>query len=166
MLPILSAAEWLEATALSTAFRESVWVYPIVQSIHVLGLALFLGLTVVMDLRLVGALLRQTPVGQVMAALLPWIRWGFALMAVTGFVLLASTPVTYVTNVFMLGKFALLGVAGLNVWVFHSTAYPTVGDWGAAARPPWRARLAGASSLTFWALIVLTGRFVAYNWFS
>jgi hypothetical protein len=162
---IVSAAEWLEATWLSTAIRESIWVYPIVESTHVVTIALFLGLTAAMDARLVGAALRETPVGVVMARLLPWIRIGFAVMVVTGLLLFAGTPVRFMTNVFFQVKLGLLALAGVNVWLFHRRLYPTVDAWGAAPRPPRHARLAGAASLVIWTLALATGRLIAYNWF-
>ena len=165
MLVIVQAAEWLEATWLSTAIRESIWVYPIVESVHVLTIAVFLGLTAAMDARLLGAALRETPVGVVMARLLPWIRAGFAVMIVTGLLLFAGTPVRFTTNVFFQIKLALLALAGLNVWLFHHRLFPTVQEWGAAASPPRHARLAGAASLVLWTLALATGRLIAYNWF-
>jgi hypothetical protein len=162
---IVQASEWLEATGFSTAIRESIWVYPIVESIHVLTIALFLGLTAAMDARLLGAALRETPVGVVMARLLPWIRAGFAVMVVTGLLLFAGTPVRFTTNVFFQIKLGLLALAGLNVWLFHYRLFPTVHEWGSAARPPGHARLAGAASLVLWTLALATGRLIAYNWF-
>lgn len=163
---ILTMAEWIEATAISTHIRESVWTYPIIQSTHVLGLGLFLGLTMMMDLRLVGATLRTVSVGDVMSRLLPWIRWGFALMAVTGVLLTIATPVTFYSNPFFRAKLVFLVLAGVNVWVFHSTLYPSVTAWGDAATPPLRARIAGGASITLWIAIVVVGRLIAYNWFT
>jgi hypothetical protein len=162
---IVHAAEWLEATWLSTAIRESIWVYPIVESVHVLTIAVFLGLTAAMDARLLGAVLRETPVGVVMARLLPWIRAGFAVMVVTGLLLFAGTPVRFTSNIFFQIKLALLVLAGVNVWLFHYRLYPTVHVWGAAARLPRHARLAGAASLLLWTMALATGRLIAYNWF-
>lgn len=166
MSAVLSAAEWIEATALSTAIRESVWIYPVIEGLHVLGLALFLGLTFVMDLRLVGAVLRGVHVADVMQRLLPWIRWSFAAMVVTGLLLTIATPVAFYANPFFRAKLALLVLAGVNVWVFHATLYPSVQQWGDRAKPPFRARIAGGASMAFWALVVVTGRFIAYNWFN
>jgi hypothetical protein len=161
----LATAAWLEATPFSTALRESIWVYPIVESIHVLTIAVFLGLTAVMDARLVGGALTTTPVGLLMTRLLPWIRAGFAVMVVTGVLLFAGTPVRFLTNVFFQIKLGLLVLAGVNVWLFHRRLYPTVAEWGHAARPPRHARLAGAASLILWTLALATGRLIAYNWF-
>lgn len=162
---ILRASEWLEGTAWSTGIRESIWTYPVIESTHVLVLCVFFGLAVVMDLRLIGAALTDVPAGVVMRRLLPWIRGGFAVMVVTGLLLFAATPVSFVGNVFFQAKAVLLVFAGINVWVFHRTLGPTIDTWGAAASPPRHARLAGALSLTFWIAIVTLGRLIAYNWF-
>jgi hypothetical protein len=161
----MSAAAWLEATWFSTGIRESIWVYPIVESVHVVTIMLFLGLTAVMDARLIGASLTSTPVGVLMARLLPWMRVGFAVMAVTGLLLFAGTPVRFLTNVFFQMKLGLLVLAGANVWLFHRHLYPTVAEWGRASRPPAHARFAGAASIVLWTLALATGRLIAYNWF-
>ena len=82
-----------------------------------------------------------------------------------GLLLFAGTLVRFVSNVFFQVKLALLALAGLNVWLFHHRLYPTVHEWGGAARPPRHARLAGAASLVLWTLALATGRLIAYNWF-
>jgi hypothetical protein len=163
---VLSTAEWIEATRLSAGIRESVWIYPAIEGLHVLGLALFLGLTVVMDLRLVGRVLTQVHVADVMGRLLPWIRWGFAGMVATGLLLTIATPVAFAVNPFFQAKLVFLALAGVNVRIFYRTLYPTVQQWGGHRRPPARARFAGGASLFFWIAIVVTGRFIAYNWFN
>lgn len=162
---ILEAAQWIETTGVSTHIRESTWTYPIIQSAHVLGLGWFAGLTLVMDLRLTGVALRQVPTGAVMGRLLPWIRWGFALMTVTGVLLTIATPVTFYSNPFFRAKLVMLVLAGLNVTLFHTTLYPAVERWGGASTPPVRARLAGIASILLWTGVIVTGRLVAYNWF-
>jgi hypothetical protein len=59
----------------------------------------------------------------------------------------------------------MLGLSGLNAFVFHSTVYRKVAQWDLAIVPPLRARLAGSFSLFFWACVVVAGRMIAYNWF-
>ena len=79
--------EWLGNTPWSIALLESLWVYPIVETTHVLTLCLFLGLIATLDLRLVGLTLRRVPVSEVAGRLLPWALGGFALMVVCGLLL-------------------------------------------------------------------------------
>ena len=157
--------EWLGNTPWSIALHESMWVYPIVESVHVLALCLFLGLAVMLDLRLLGVTFRSVRVSDVAERLLPWTRTGFAVMVVSGALLFYAVPVKTYQNIFFRVKLAMLIMAGINVWVFHSTIYRTVGAWDLDAVPPRKARVAGALSLALWAGIVVAGRMIAYSWF-
>lgn len=125
----LEVCRWLESTPGSIALHESIWVYPIVESVHVLTLSVFLGLTVMVDLRLLGASLSATPVSQVMRRLLPWMLAGFAVMVVSGALLFYAAPVRTYSNIFFRMKMTFLLMAGLNVAVFHFTTSPTMLQW-------------------------------------
>ena len=161
----LEVCRWLESTPGSIALHESIWVYPIVESVHVLTLSVFLGLTVMVDLRLLGASLSATPVSQVMRRLLPWMLAGFAVMVVSGALLFYAAPVRTYSNMFFRMKMTFLVMAGLNVAVFHFTISRTMLQWDLGMRPPLCARLAAGVSLALWAAIAVCGRMIAYNWF-
>lgn len=141
------------------------YAYALVESIHVWTLCLFVGLAAVLDLRLVGVMLRRVPVSELLARLLPWMRVGFAVMVASGATLFYAIPVRSYQNVFFRLKLVLLVLAGLNVWLFHSGIYHRVEAWDRDARPPRQARIAGALSLLLWVAIILSGRMIAYNWF-
>jgi Family of unknown function (DUF6644) len=162
---LLHACQWLGDTSWSIALRESLWVYPIVETIHVLGLCLFLGLALLLDLRLLNLALRRTPVTEIAARVMPWTWAGFALMIASGAALFYSDPVKFYGNTFFRVKVGLLVLAGINAWVFHATVYKTVAHWDTTTSTPARARLAGALSLLLWAAVVVTGRLIAYDWF-
>jgi hypothetical protein len=164
-MSVIGFCEWLASTPGSIALHESLWVYPIVESVHVLTLCLFLGLTLVLDLRLLGLTFRGARVSEVSERLLPWITVGFVLMLTSGSLLFYAIPVRTFQNIFFRVKLATLVLAGLNVWVFQSTIYRTVAAWDLDAVPPKRARVAGGLSLALWACIVVAGRMIAYNWF-
>jgi len=164
-MSILAVLEWLAATRWSIALHESLYVWPLVESMHVLCLALFVGTTVMMDLRLLGVAMTHIPVSTFTGRLLPWTRGGFAIMVVTGVLLFTATPVTYYHSLFFRIKLILLAVAGFNVWFFHSRTHRRVDEWGVVARPPRAARVAAVVSLVAWAGVVIAGRLVAYNWF-
>jgi hypothetical protein len=156
---------WLEGTPASSALRESIWVYPIVESIHVLTLCVFLGLTVVLDLRLLGAIMPATPVSQLIKRLMPWVIAGFVVMAASGALLFYALPVRTYLNIFFRLKMAFLLAAGLNAAVFHVMTSHSMRHWDLDTRPPVRARLAGGVSLALWVVIVVCGRMIAYHWF-
>ena len=81
---MLGFCQWLERTPGSIALHESIWGYPIIESVHVLTLCLFLGLAVMLDLRLLGVTMLRTPASEVMERLLPWTIAGFGIMIITG----------------------------------------------------------------------------------
>src|SRR5262249_54160477 len=139
--------------------------YPIVESVHVLTLCLFVGMSVMLDLRLLGIALRRVPVSEVTDRLVPWMVAGFAIMFITGILLFYAIPVRSYQHVFFRIKLIALGLAGLTAWVFHSGVHKQVAEWGLGRTPPRKARLAGAASLFLWAVIIVCGRMIAYNWF-
>lgn len=161
----LHFVEWLEQTNLSVGFHESIWSFPIVESVHVLGLCLFLGMAVLTDLRLMGVTLRNVPMSEVMSRVLPWTTAGAVIMVVSGVVLFLNTPVRYYTNIFLRVKFVMLFLAVINAWVFHSGIFRKVAKWDREVPTPKYARFAGAFSLVLWGAIVVAGRMIAYNWF-
>ena len=164
-MSLLRFCQWLEGTPASIALHESIWGYPIVESVHVLTLCVFLGLTLMFDLRLLGVTLVRTPASEVAGRLMPWIVAGFVVMVTTGALLFFAIPVKTYLNIFFRLKVAFLLMAGVNVAVFQRTISRSMGQWDLAAVPPLRARLAGGVSLALWAAIVVAGRMIAYNWF-
>lgn len=157
--------EWLGSTAWSVALLESFWVWPLLESTHVLTIALFVGIVAMNDLRLVGWAMRNVPVSQVTGRLLPWARVGFVLMVITGLLIFYSNPIRYYHNIFFRVKMVLLVFAGLNAFVFHRKIHRRVSEWDQDPVLPREARIAGAVSLVVWAFIVIAGRLIAYNWF-
>jgi hypothetical protein len=156
----------MAATSGSTALRESIWVYPIVESIHVLTLCLFVGFAVVLDLRLLGILFTDDRTSRIASRLLPWTASAFGVMVVSGALLFYSDPARFYGNVFFRVKVVMLILAGLNALVFHRNVYQRVSEWDSDHVPPASARFAGGASLTLWAGIIVTGRLIAYNWFN
>ena len=157
--------EWMGNTPWSVALLESYYVWPLLESSHVLLLALFVGTAIMMDLRLVGVAFTGVPASAFTRRLLPWTRVGFALMVITGVLLFYSNPLTYWHNLFFRIKCVLLVVAGLNVWFFHSRIHRSIDSWDDHLRPPRAARVAGLVSLFVWTGVVFSGRLIAYNWF-
>ena len=164
-MSLLSVCQWLEKTPWSIALHESLWVYPLVESVHVLTLCLFLGTTVMLDLRLLGVTMRRVPISEVVEQLFGWTVAGFVLMVLSGALLFYAIPVRTYLNIFFRVKVVMLLSAGLNAWVFHRAVYRRVAEWDLDPVAPKGARLAGGLSLVLWAAIVVAGRMIAYNWF-
>jgi hypothetical protein len=164
-MSLLPFCEWLASTAGSIALRESLYTYPLVESVHVWTLAVFVGLAAVLDLRLLGLALRQVPVTELVERLTPWLVGGCVVMIVSGSMLFYAVPVRTYQSVWFRSKMVFLILAGLNAWLFDSGVYRRVASWDLAAAIPRKAKLAGAISIVLWAGIILSGRFIAYNWF-
>jgi len=164
-MSLLPFCQWLASTQGSIALHQSLYAYPLVESIHVLTLTVFVGLAGWLDLRLLGLSLRSLPVSEMVRRLLPWMQAGFAIMVASGILLFYAIPVRSYQNVFFRVKLIFLVLAGLNVWIFHSGVYRSIDRWDRAPVTPRSARLAGAASLILWACIIVAGRLIAYNWF-
>ena len=139
--------------------------YPLVESAHVLTLCLFLGLAVMLDLRLLGLTLVRVPMSEIKRRLGPWMVGGFAVMVITGAMLFYAIPVRSYQSIWFRIKVVTLVLAGLNAFVFHTTIDQRIAEWDRDPVPPRAARRAGATSLVLWAIIVVAGRMIAYNWF-
>ena len=164
-MSLLPYCERLASTQWSIALHESLYMYPLVESVHVLTLCVFVGFATLLDLRLLGLVLRRVRVDDVLDRLLPWTIGGFVVMVISGVLLFYAIPVRTYQSVWFRSKLVFLVLAGINVWVFNSRIYTRVSEWGADVRTPKAARRAGLYSLILWALIVVFGRMIAYNWF-
>ena len=164
-MSIREGVAWLASTEWSIALHESQYAYAVIESIHVWALCLFVGFAVLLDLRLVGAIFRDVPVSDMARRLLPWTRAGFAVMVISGILLFYAIPLRTYLNIFFRIKAVLLILAGLNAFVFHHGIYAKLSHWDVGVSPPRPARVAGMCSLVLWALIVFSGRMIAYNWF-
>jgi Family of unknown function (DUF6644) len=159
---LLGFVKWMADTPWSVALHESLYGYPIVESIHVWALCLFVGMAVVLDLRLTGLSFTNVPVSQIAKRILPWTQLGFVVMVISGILLFYAIPVRSYQNIFFRTKLVLLVLAGINAWVFHPRG---IKSWDRDPVPPRSARFAGYASLVLWMTIIFCGRMIAYNWF-
>jgi hypothetical protein len=159
LFPII---HWLNATPLATSIRESDFVFPLIETVHVLAITLLAGTVAAVDLRLLGVILKREKVSEVAERVLPLTWIGFAVMMITGVLLFLSEAQKSYGNMAFRVKMLLLILAGLNPLIFHSTIYRSVGAWDDALTVPRRARAAAIASLTLWSGIIIAGRAIAY----
>jgi hypothetical protein len=156
---------WLEAierSAVGTAMRDSLWLYPAAETVHLLGLATLVGCAVAFDLRLLGVS-AHLPTRGAARHLLTCARAGFAVAAVSGALLFSADAAALAGNPAFRWKLLLISVAGLNALRFHLGPFRVAGDWDHAGRPtPPAAKMAAVVSLTVWAGVVTAGRLIAY----
>jgi hypothetical protein len=153
--------QWIETTELSIAIREGGLPYPILGLIHLLSIALFGGMLVITDLRLLGWAMQRYTVSDVMNQLQLWKRIGFVTVAVTGFLLAWSEPTRLWGSPSFWIKMALFALVCVHALVFREGVYrhPEKVDAGNAPR----AKLAAVLSLLLWAGLIASGRFIAFD---
>ena len=166
-MSLLDFCQWLAATPASIALRESHYLYLAILATHVLTLCVFLGTALIIDLRLLGLMLRSVPVSEFLSRLLPWAVGGFVVMAASGSLMFFATPVDKYANLFFRAKLLLLVFAGITVWLFNRTVRRRIDEWDTDPVPPAAVRTAGGLSLVFWIGILVAGRMIPYQqyWF-
>lgn len=166
MLALRQLFEWVDTFPSSIYIREDLTLFPLLLTVHVVGMCIFAGLVIMMDLRLLGVGNMRTPFTQVQRRLFPWQMVGMAVSAITGLLLLYGQPMRYYTNVFWWSKVMMMTLATVNALAFHFGTYNSVGKWDSDATMPSGAKLAAAISLVLWAVVIMSGRLMAYNWFN
>jgi hypothetical protein len=154
--------QWLFRSEVGTTIRESTFLYPAIETLHVLATILLVGTVAVVDLRLLGVIMRRERVSAVVRQILPLTWLGFVIMFVSGVLLFWANATEYYANPAFRFKLLLLLLAGLNPLFFHLTTYRGVAEWDDAPLTPIRARLTGLLSLTLWSGTIIAGRAIAY----
>ncbi len=153
---------WLESRSFASAIAESGWLFPTIEVVHVIALTLVVGSIAMLDLRLLGVSRKEYGVLELASETLPWTWGAFALAVVSGLLMFASAATSYADNIPFRIKLILLALAGINMAVFHVTAYRTAHRWNHQIPTPRAARIAGTLSLTFWIGVVFFGRWIGF----
>jgi hypothetical protein len=162
-MSILEICQWLQNLGFSTAIRESILMFPVLEGSHLLGIAVMLAPTFLLDLRLLGWGWKGDSVGKIAYSFLPVTIFGGVFMVITGALLFCSEAVKCYNSLYFRIKVVALIVAAMNPLIFHTTIWRRLTQWEHLETPPGRARLAGGTSLLFWAIVVIAGRYTAYN---
>lgn len=162
MSAFLQACQAVYDTPFATAIRESDNMFSLIESVHVLSLALVAGMIAIVDLRLLDVVYREVPADVVDRQFVRATWIGFMVMALSGGLLLVAEAAKVCVNPAAWVKFALMGLAGLNVILFQFTVRRRIQDWREAARAPTGARMAAGVSLVLWVGVIAAGRAIAY----
>lgn len=155
---LLPFFQWCENTALGTAVRDSLWAFPVIESIHLLGLCLLGGSLLVVDLRMLGFGLRRQSVAELAHMVRPWLVASIALMVATGVPLFLSEAIKCYYNTAFWVKITTLPVALLY----------TFGVRERIARNPEldtspKSRLVAGVSLAVWFTVAAAGRWIGFS---
>lgn len=162
---VASTHPWIvavERSAVGDAMRQSVMLYPVVEVVYILGLALLVGSIAAFDLRVLG-FARGVPLEPVSRVTVPLAVVGFALAVPAGLLLFTTEATHIAVNPAFQVKLAFIAVALLNVVVFRLGPWGRMDAWGrAGVRPPVGARAGAAVSLLSWIGALVGGRMIAY----
>ena len=162
---MLEFAVWLSETKWSIALHESLYLYPWIESTHVLSICLFFGTLLFVDLRLTGKVFNNLSVTDMNRKVLPLTLFGFLVMSVTGLLLFYAIPVRNYQNIFFRIKILLIVIAGINAFFFHRRMSNEAKVWDQDSSIPSSMKNRAITSLVLWSSVIISGRMIAYNWF-
>lgn len=165
-MSILSVCEWLENTSVGLLVRESLYGFPILVGVHILGLIFSVGTLVWFDLRLAGVSMPRASVSTLYKRLMPWTLTGFCVMFISGALLFTGFATRAYGNVYFRLKLATILLAAVNALFYHLVTERRIAHWDDAAHPPLAARVAGLISITAWTLVIMAGRMMSYTMFN
>ena len=150
--------DWLELTAIGEVVRGSIWLFPAIEAVHLLALGMIGGAVLVVDLRLLGAGLRDQALPKVARNAHPWLVGSLAAMVLTGVPLFLSEAVKCYFNPSFWVKMVTLVIA--VAFAFGVRRRVADGRWQTGARVQ---KLTGATSITLWFVVAAAGRWIGFS---
>jgi hypothetical protein len=161
-MSLLSFVQWLQSTSWATALRGSWYVYPVVLSLHLVGIAFFGGMIFVSNVRLLGLGFRRYSISDVVRQLRWPKRLGFLVVLTCGILLASSKAEEYYYNIFFWSKMSLLVLIAIHGLVFRASVYRNTEALDKAPAIPGTAKLAAGLSLLLWIGVAICGRGIGY----
>ena len=153
----------IESSGLGNWLRSSLKAMPVIESIHVMAVAVVFGTILIVDLRLLGIPNARRAFTRVADELLS-LTWGaFVVAVVTGALLFTANATTYFNNAPFRWKMLLLLGAGVNMAIFQFKTLKGVAAWDDHSPTPLAGRIAGASSIVLWTSVIFVGRWIGFT---
>jgi hypothetical protein len=159
--PVDGILRAVEQSALAVAMRGELWLYPVIEILHICGFVTLVGAAVMFDLRLFGWS-RSLSVRGVARHLLPWSCAALLVIVPTGLMMFSAHAGDFVGNRAFVLKLTLLMLAATNAAAFHVGVFRSAPAWDRDVAAPVGARLHAAASLILWIAIIACGRLIAY----
>lgn len=153
----------LEQTSVAVRIRDGLYLFPFLESAHVIGLAIVFGTILVIDLRLLGLASSHRPFEKVAGDTLKWTLGAFMLTAITGVLMFITNAGVYFHNTYFRIKVGLLVLAAINAIGFELTARRSMREDGGAGATPRTARGIAVFSLLIWIGVIVTGRMIGFT---
>src|ERR1700694_2870673 len=139
-MDITALLKSLETSGLANRIRDSLWLFPLIESFHVLGLTMVFGTIAIIDLRLLGIASTRRPFTLIASDVLKWTWLAFALTVTTGVLMFITNARVYYHNFYFRSKMALLALSGINMLIFELTAARSVHRWDKDTAAPLTGR--------------------------
>lgn len=152
----------IQHTPVGQAIRKSNWLFPTIESFHIVGLTLVIGSIMWFDFRLLGFANRDS-VSQVAKKLMPFTWAGFILSVITGAFLFASEAIMCYGNIAFRLKMLMLLLIGVNGGVYEWLRHRNGKEWDEAGSTPLSAKMVAVASLVLWCGVIFAGRWIAYT---
>ena len=152
---------WREGSAVAVAMRQWLWLYPVVEIVHIIGFVILVGAAAMFDLRLLG-FSRQLGVTDMARHLLRWARVSLLMVVPSGFLMFIAHATEMAENPAFRLKLLLIAMAGLNAALFHKGPFQSVTTWNQNVAIPAAAKVAAVLSLVLWVGVIACGRLLAY----
>src|SRR5262249_4985082 len=156
MLPFF---QWVSTTTVGQLISESPWAFAVIESVHLLALAVIGGAVLMLDLRLLGLGLRDQPIARVARDAQPWFVWSLIVMLVTGVLLFSSEPIKCYNSIPFWVKMSSLALA----MIFAFTVRRKVALAGEGQVKPVWLKVVAIVSLTLWFGVGAGGRWVGVS---
>jgi len=158
-MDLLPFFQWCYATPVGDTIRNSTWLFPVLEAFHLLGLGVTAGAVLLVDLRLLGVLLRKEEVGRLASSAEPFLIGAVMVMFATGIPLFLSEAIKCLYSFAFWVKMASL----LLALVFAFTVRRRIALSGAAADRPALARTVASLSLVLWFGVAWGGRWIGFS---
>ena len=162
----LTLAEAIDGGALQAgalwALRSIPGFPPIIQTVHILGIAAIMGSVVMINLRMLGLALPSQQLFEMNTRLMPWLWWALLANAVSGGFFLFARPFRYLDNPVFLWKLAFLLPAIALSFLVYRISLRREDIWLPTAARRITSKLAALLSLGLWIMTAMAGRWIAY----
>lgn len=148
---------WVDSTWLHNYIQGTTWVFPLVETIHILALVVLLGSIFLIDVRLLGIGIRTWPPSQLSEGLRSYIKWGLIVILITGALLFIAEPKKLYDNIGFGPKMVLLALA----IIYQYTLFPKASSIDKLSTPVW-AKAAALLSLALWFGVGAAGRAIGF----
>ena len=154
--------DWMHDSPLGAAMRGDMWLYPMVEVMHIVGFSVLVGAVVMFDLRVLG-LSRTIQITALARHLLSWAIAALLLIVPAGLMMFSAHPHDFASNDIFILKLCLIATAGLNALLFHVGIYRSVGAWNTGVAAPGVARVQALFSIGLRVSVIFCGRLLAYT---